>query len=216
MAKDGVLVASVKDTQQCPKCETQVPRIPHPKELAELAEEVRQRMIKAERTSYWRQFEQGMLGRDAVLVLIHLADTVLDTPERLITLKDLRTYWQIPLILKKIVSFSLASALEDFSYASIHVQRQWLLKARDENSSSESLPAPTHRCCHLPYLLVNLSFFEWTLFGIITLNGACTIAELATTDDSARQVLEYINYIFVAIYIVEAILKVRLSLARNF
>ena len=104
MAKDGVLVASVKDTQQCPKCETLVPRIPHPKELAELAEEVRQRMIKAERTSYWRQFEQGMLGRDAVLVLIHLADTVLDTPERLITLRDLSPYWQIPLILKKIVS----------------------------------------------------------------------------------------------------------------
>ena len=104
MAKDGVLVASVKDTQQCPKCETLVPRIPHPKELAELDEEVRQRMIKAERTSYWRQFEQGMLGRDAVLVLIHLADTVLDTPERLITLRDLSPYWQIPLILKKIVS----------------------------------------------------------------------------------------------------------------
>jgi sodium/hydrogen exchanger 10/11 len=188
MAKDGVLVASVKDTQQCPKCETLVPRIPHPKELAELAEEVRQRMIKAERTSYWRQFEQGMLGRDAVLVLIHLADTVLDTPERLITLRDLSPYWQIPLILKKI--------------------RQWLLKAEKEKASSEALPAPNHRCCLLPYFLVNLSLFEWTLFGIITLNGACTIAELATTDTLAAQVLEYINYVFVAIYIVEAFLKI--------
>lgn len=104
MSKDGVLLESVKDTQQCPKCEAQVPRIPHPKELAELAEEVRQRMIKAERTSYWRQFEQGMLGRDAVLVLIHLADTVMDAPERLISIKDLMPYWQIPLVLKKIVS----------------------------------------------------------------------------------------------------------------
>ena len=104
MSKDGVLVASVKDTQQCPRCEAQVPRIPHPKELAELAEEVRQRMIKAERTSYWRQFEQGMLGRDAVLVLIHLADTVMDTPERLIAVNDLTPYWKIPFILMKIVS----------------------------------------------------------------------------------------------------------------
>lgn len=103
MSNDGVLGA-VKDTQHCPKCEAQVPRIPHPRELAELAEEVRQRMIKAERTSYWRQFEQGMLGRDAVLVLIHLADTVMDTPERLIAVKDLNPYWRIPLILKKIVS----------------------------------------------------------------------------------------------------------------
>ena len=86
-------------------------------------------------------------------------------------------------------------------------QRQWLLKAEEEKASSEALPAPNHRCCRLPYFLVNLSIFEWTLFGIITLNGACTIAELATTDTLAAQVLEYINYVFVAIYIVEAFLK---------
>lgn len=66
----------------CPKCETEVPRVPHPKELAELAEDVRLRMLKAEKTSYWRQFEQGMLGRQAVLVLINLADTAMDEPDR--------------------------------------------------------------------------------------------------------------------------------------
>ena len=67
---------------RCPKCETEVPRVPHPKELAELAEDVRLRMLKAEKTSYWRQFEQGMLGRQAVLVLINLADTAMDEPDR--------------------------------------------------------------------------------------------------------------------------------------
>ena len=39
-------------------------------------------MIKAEKISYWRQFEQGMLSREAVRVLINLADTVMDTPDR--------------------------------------------------------------------------------------------------------------------------------------
>ena len=43
---------------------------------------------------------------------------------------------------------------------------------------------------------------------MITVNGACTIAELLTTNSTALQTLEYINYVFVAIYIVEAILKV--------
>ena len=62
--------------------------MPHPRELAELAEEVRIRMIKAEKTSYWRQFEQGMLGRDAVLVLINLADSIMDTSERYMYVKD--------------------------------------------------------------------------------------------------------------------------------
>ena len=45
---------------------------------------------------------------------------------------------------------------------------------------------------------------------MITVNGACTIAELVITDEMAIQILEYINYIFVVIYIVEAVLKVHL------
>ena len=40
------------------------------------------RVIKAEKTSYWRQFEQGMLGREAVRVLTNLADSVMDTSDR--------------------------------------------------------------------------------------------------------------------------------------
>ena len=73
------LVAKVT---HCPQCEGEVPRVPHPKELAEIAEDTRIRTIKAEKTSYWRQFEQGMLGRDAVLVLNSIADTAIDTQER--------------------------------------------------------------------------------------------------------------------------------------
>lgn len=79
---ENSVVAASGIHSQCPRCEAEVPRVPHPKELAELAEAMRVRMIKAEKTSYWRQFEQGMLGRDAVLVLINLADAVMDTPER--------------------------------------------------------------------------------------------------------------------------------------
>lgn len=59
-----------------------MPRLPNRKELSELAEEVRYMMIKSEKISYWRQFEQGLLSREAVRVLINLADTVLDTPDR--------------------------------------------------------------------------------------------------------------------------------------
>ena len=75
-------VAAAEVASQCPKCETVVPRVPHPKELAELAEEVRLRMLKSEKTSYWKQYELGMLGRQAVLALINLADVAMDTPDR--------------------------------------------------------------------------------------------------------------------------------------
>jgi sodium/hydrogen exchanger 10/11 len=66
----------------CPACDTVVPPVLKPKELAEMAEEARQRYIKAERTSYWKQFEHGMLGREAVKLLQGVADSVMDEPNK--------------------------------------------------------------------------------------------------------------------------------------
>ena len=91
---------------------------------------------------------------------------------------------------------------------SLSPQREWLLKATQEKTSSNTIPAPQQRWCHLPYTIVNFFIFEWVLFAVIAVNGACTIAEFIITDVTALQTLEYINYIFVAIYIVEFFLKV--------
>ena len=91
----------------------------------------------------------------------------------------------------------------------IHIQRQWLRRATEKKTSSDTLPVPKRRCCLVPYHIVNFFVFEWTLFAVITINGGCTIAELLLKDKTALQTLEYVNYVFVATYIVEAILKVR-------
>lgn len=45
-------------------------------------EEGRLRMIKAQKVSYWKQFEHGMLSRDAVQTLMTTADTAMDTRDR--------------------------------------------------------------------------------------------------------------------------------------
>lgn len=47
-----------------------------------MTEEGRVRMIKAEKVSYWKQFEHGMLSRDAVQTLMTTADTTMDTKDR--------------------------------------------------------------------------------------------------------------------------------------
>lgn len=70
------------ENHHCPQCKVEVPRLLNNRDLAELAEEIRGHIIKREKTSYWHQFEQGMLSQEAVRVLISLADTVMDTPER--------------------------------------------------------------------------------------------------------------------------------------
>lgn len=69
-------------TNHCPDCNAVVPRVPNAKELAELAENMRIRIIRAEKTSYRKQFEEGMLDRVAVLALNSLADTVSDIPHK--------------------------------------------------------------------------------------------------------------------------------------
>ena len=66
----------------CPDCHAAVPRIPNTKEFAELAEDMRVRIIRAEKTSYRKQFEEGMLDRVAVLALNNLADTITDIPHK--------------------------------------------------------------------------------------------------------------------------------------
>ena len=47
-----------------------------------MANDGRVRLIKALKVSYWKQFEHGMLSREAVQVLINLADTAMDEEER--------------------------------------------------------------------------------------------------------------------------------------
>lgn len=66
----------------CPDCKVKVSRVPNHKELAELAEDMRIRIIRAEKTSYWRQYEEGMLDREAVVALNNIADSVMDIPHK--------------------------------------------------------------------------------------------------------------------------------------
>lgn len=47
-----------------------------------MANDGRVRLIKALKVSYWKQFEHGMLSREAVQALINLADTAMDEEER--------------------------------------------------------------------------------------------------------------------------------------
>lgn len=62
----------------CSGCNAKAPRVPSIKETNELAEDVRVRIIRAEKTSYWKQYEEGMLDREAVVTLNHIADSVMD------------------------------------------------------------------------------------------------------------------------------------------
>ena len=67
----------------CKSCSEEVTRaILHPKEIVELLEDMRVKIIRAEKTSYWKQYNDGILDQEAVLILNNIADDVMDIPDR--------------------------------------------------------------------------------------------------------------------------------------
>lgn len=77
--------------------------------------------------------------------------------------------------------------------------------------AKDDVPPPTRKFCHGPYRVVTHSIFEWLFFAVILINSILTIVELTITDEKGLQALQYINYVFCSLYIVEAIVKVTIN-----
>jgi len=92
-----------------------MPRRKTPKEKGEVTEvkendilsESRRRILEAQKRSYWKQFEDGVLGQGAVRRLTEAVNIALDRDDEgnLDDWKELEHLWQFPAILTKIQSF---------------------------------------------------------------------------------------------------------------
>ena len=60
------------------------------------ASSARHRFLKAEKQMYWAQFEQGILGHDAIQVLSAAIDAASDDGERMLSSEDLLNHHQVP------------------------------------------------------------------------------------------------------------------------
>lgn len=74
------------EMNRCPECEAVVPTQHSPKEFADMSEDGRVAVLKAQKMSFWKQFERGVLSSEAVNVLVNLADTCLDEKDRYLSL----------------------------------------------------------------------------------------------------------------------------------
>ena len=86
-------------------------------EMLDIKEEARMRYLKTQKTSFWRQFEDGVLGKDSVLMLNAEIDKAMDIPHRLIEVEDIVSYCQIPRIWLKMKTWPL---LHRFAKAQIN------------------------------------------------------------------------------------------------
>ena len=78
------------------------------------ADEVRLRFLKAEKRSLWKQFEEGLLGRDAVRLLVDEIDEVMDEPGKMIELQDLARFWEIPAFFERLSHYPLLKSFANY------------------------------------------------------------------------------------------------------
>ncbi|KAK2184523.1 hypothetical protein NP493_262g03041 [Ridgeia piscesae] len=88
----------------CPNCNTEVPNEPSPRELNDMRHEARLRLLKAQKISYWKQFEHGMVSREAVRKLVELVDTAADIKDAFIETEEIKKTWQVKGFLTRVVS----------------------------------------------------------------------------------------------------------------
>ncbi|XP_055505585.1 sodium/hydrogen exchanger 10-like isoform X2 [Leucoraja erinacea] len=64
---------------RCPDCEKAIAWEPSVREIDDMMEEARIRLLKAQKTSYWRQYSAGMLNRQAARALISITENTIDS-----------------------------------------------------------------------------------------------------------------------------------------
>ncbi|KAK6191720.1 hypothetical protein SNE40_003331 [Patella caerulea] len=80
----------------CPDCDACLPSQPTRKELRDMTNEAVLRLLKAEKLSYWRQFEQGMLSREAVRKLQECTEVSADKKGKFIDVEEIKKSWEVP------------------------------------------------------------------------------------------------------------------------
>ncbi|XP_071957219.1 sperm-specific sodium:proton exchanger-like isoform X2 [Antedon mediterranea] len=176
---------------KCPSCKTLVPNEPSKKEYDDMSEEARLRMLKAERISYWKQFEHGMLSREATRVLVGCTESAADVHDELIKVDEIKKNWQI----KGIYPY-MKRKFEEW----ISVKKK------------ESIPPPSNKFQNIFFKISMHQAFELFIYFVIFANMVPIILEFVIDTehlryDDYKPVMRISNFIFMSIYILEAMIK---------
>lgn len=180
-------------TNTCPSCDERFPCEPTKKEKEEMMFEARMRLLKGQKTSYWRQFEQGMLSREAVRKLIEVVDAASDKEDGFIDTADIKKTWQVKKMWTK-----LKARLE-----------QW----KKDKFEGIELPVPKNPHLKKVFDFCSHEGFELTIYGVVFINIIMIFIEFGLEADlrcegPMKLGFNIVNYIFIVIYVLEALLKI--------
>eukprot|EP00062_Callorhinchus_milii_P003526 gi/632941740/ref/XP_007886027.1/ PREDICTED: sodium/hydrogen exchanger 10-like [Callorhinchus milii] len=172
---------------RCPDCEKGIAWEPSLREIDDMMEEARIRVLKAQKTSYWRQYSAGMLNRQAARTLISITESTIDSG-RFMTVLDVKKHWEI-----KGLFFNVRQKLEDWVY----------------NVKVEKYKPSKNRLLKLSYYVVFTNSFDCFVYIVIILNVFPIILEyIPDLSTEHERELKLINYVFVFVYVLVAVLKI--------
>ncbi|XP_043921995.1 sodium/hydrogen exchanger 10 [Protopterus annectens] len=176
----------VPRTGRCPDCDKTFTCEPSPHELADMMEEARLRILKVQKTSYWKQYNTGMLNRESARTLINMTESLTDESGKFISILDMKKFWDI----KGVHSF-LKKKLDD-----------WL------HERTKITVPPKNKILKMCYKIVFNSVFDNFIFAIILLNMFPILLEcIPMTNIEYVEELRITNDIFFALYLLEIVLK---------
>lgn len=166
-----------ESTQTCPVCESALHNMLSPTDMINLGEDSRRRFLRAQKTSFWRQYEEGLLGRTAVQSLVAATDEAEDKRDGLTRASNIEHHWQVARIYTKISEW---------------IDRFFIVE-EDEH------PKPPFKIFAGICWLVHQAWFEAFIFFIIILN-ICTFALDLIYDPPFQSHLKAVQ-MFGAIYV---------------
>ncbi|XP_052064398.1 sodium/hydrogen exchanger 10-like isoform X1 [Mytilus californianus] len=172
----------------CPDCDAKLPCQYTRKEMKDMTDEAVLRMLKAEKMSYWRQFEQGMISREGVRKLQECTDIAADKKGRFVDVEDVKKSWEIPKIYIKLKKFF----------------KRFVVELIPE--------PPKSSCLTLLYKIFKHTAFSIFLYCVIALDMAnvtlSVISEYLEAIHDRKEIFRSLNVVFVSFYIVEAVAKI--------
>ncbi|XP_014349995.1 sperm-specific sodium:proton exchanger-like isoform X2 [Latimeria chalumnae] len=160
---------------------------PSVREFENMMEEARIRMLKAQKTSYWKQYTSGMLTRKAAQTLIGLTENITDIQGQFLTIAELKKFLEIEGFL---VSFK--RVLEDLMY----------------NVKTEKLKPSKNLFLKFFYKVVFNDTFECFVYVLVLMNVFPIILEYTTLMSTINtRAIAVVNEIFFILYVMEAVCK---------
>ncbi|XP_049880315.1 sodium/hydrogen exchanger 10-like [Pectinophora gossypiella] len=172
----------------CPDCEREIPNEPTKKEFAEMMREANQRVLKAMKISYWRQYEHGKISKDGVRMLVQAVEVATDSDDGRINLELLGTLWK--------------------PKAHAVWLRRKLVNIMTPEAANAQVPHSAWR--QFCYRLITKMWFDLFIYLVILLNMPVILCEVAMRPPIAYWVtntIKILNVVFYVIYILEMVIK---------